>query len=293
MTENLQLWDRFADVDPKFTKAITGKDYGGTSPNPHYVIRCLTEMFGPVGHGFGWRVLVEGFQPFGDTILHWCRIEFWTRQGGEIGTYEAYGQTKAAYPVKGGPEKGGYVKVDEDAPKKSLTDAVVKAASQVGVAANIFLGRWDDSKYVAEVNKEFREAEREEAQAAKQTAAKPEPPRPLADQMGPQPSPQEAAPPLPIATVRRGCLKNIAKAPDLAELQRMEGSALFEGYLNRLQAEDRDGWLEVCAALEERRAALMPPDLDDSIPDFDAPRIPMPNREMAEAVGDIPEAFHG
>ena len=32
---------------------------------------------------------------------------------------------------------------DEDAPKKSLTDAIIKAASHLGIAANIFLGRWD------------------------------------------------------------------------------------------------------------------------------------------------------
>jgi hypothetical protein len=76
MTENLAHWNRFADIDPKFTKPITGKDYSGTSPNPQYVIRCLTELFGPVGQGFGWRVLSEGFELMGDTHLHWCRIEF-------------------------------------------------------------------------------------------------------------------------------------------------------------------------------------------------------------------------
>ena len=46
--------------------------------------------------------------------------------------------------------------VDEDAPKKSLTDAIIKAASHLGIAANIFLGRWDDQKYLAEVNAEYR-----------------------------------------------------------------------------------------------------------------------------------------
>ena len=55
------------------------------------------------------------------------------------------------------------MRVDEDAPKKSLTDAIVKAASQVGIAANIFLGRWDDQKYVAQVNAEYREEERQQA----------------------------------------------------------------------------------------------------------------------------------
>ena len=146
---NLDHWNRFADIDPKFTKAITGKAYKGTSPNPQYVIRCLTEMFGPVGQGFGWRVLHEEFQPLGGEVLHWCRIEFWHTDRAHV--FESYGQTKAVYT-----SKDGKVIVDEDAPKKSLTDAIIKAASQIGIAANIFLGRWDDEKYVAEVNAEYR-----------------------------------------------------------------------------------------------------------------------------------------
>lgn len=155
MTANLRHWERFADVDPKFTKPITGKDYSGTSPNPQYVIRCLTEIFGPVGEGFGWRVLADGFQPFGDTSLHWCRIEFWHTD--RANTFEAYGQTKASYVTSTGKHR-----VDEDAPKKSLTDAITKAASHIGIAANIFLGRWDDSKYVDAVRAEYRAEEREQ-----------------------------------------------------------------------------------------------------------------------------------
>ena len=154
--DNLRHWDAFADIDPKFTKAITGKQYKGTSPNPQYVIRCLTEMFGPVGVGFGWRVVVEQFVPLGEKTLHWCRIEFWHTDRANV--FESYGQTIAAYPTN----SGGFM-VDEDAPKKSLTDAIIKAASHIGIAANIFLGRWDDQKYVAEVNAEYRAEEKAKA----------------------------------------------------------------------------------------------------------------------------------
>ena len=159
MSNHLDLWNRFADIDPAFTKPITGKDYRGTSPNPHYVIQCLTEMFGPVGVGFGWEVEQDEFTPIGEEVLHWCRIRFWhtDRSNG----FSAYGQTKALMKTKNG------LRLDEDAPKKSLTDAITKAASQIGIAANIFLGRWDDSKYVAEVNAEYRQEERKTDPAAK------------------------------------------------------------------------------------------------------------------------------
>lgn len=153
MNENLSIWERFADIDPKFTKGITGKAYKGTSPNPQYVIRCLTEIFGPVGEGFGWDVVREEFTPLGGEVLHWCRIRFWhtVREN----AFDSYGQTKAMYP-----SRDGKIIVDEDAPKKSLTDAIIKAASHIGIAANIFLGRWDDSKYVEAVNADFRAEER-------------------------------------------------------------------------------------------------------------------------------------
>ena len=148
---NLDTWNRFADIDPAFTKPILGKAYKGTSPNPQYVIRCLTEMFGPVGKGFGWEVLQEGFTPLGDEILHWCRIRFW--HGDRANCFESYGQTKALMKTKNG------MMSDEDAPKKSMTDAIIKAASHLGIAANIFLGRWDDQKHVAEVTAEYKAKE--------------------------------------------------------------------------------------------------------------------------------------
>ncbi len=154
MSNNLSLWTRFENIDPKFTKPITGRDYTGTSPNPQYIIKCLTEMFGPIGKGFGWNVVAEDFTQLGDTHLHWCRIRFWWRDAEGQHECEQYGQTKAAYITSKGTHR-----VDEDAPKKSLTDAIVKAASHLGIAANIFLGRWDDQKYVAEVAKEYRAAE--------------------------------------------------------------------------------------------------------------------------------------
>ena len=149
---HLDHWNRFADVDPKFTKPIVGKAYKGTSPNPQYVIRCLTEMFGPVGQGFGWDVVAEEFTPLGDEVLHWCRIRFWHTD--RTNAFDAYGQTKALMKLK-----SGGTMADEDAPKKSLTDAIIKAASQLGIAANIFLGRWDDQKHVAEVTAAYRAEE--------------------------------------------------------------------------------------------------------------------------------------
>lgn len=148
---NLAIWNSLERTDPKHVKEITGKAYKGNSPRPHWVIWKLTERFGPVGIGFGWTVVMDRYvdgiaHPDGTEKLHELRILFWA--GDSERGIDSYGATKALY--KG---RNGWVS-DEDAAKKSLTDAITKAASWLGVAADIFMGRWDDSKYVAELKQE-------------------------------------------------------------------------------------------------------------------------------------------
>ena len=46
-------------------------------------------------------------------------------------------------------------KLDDEAPKKALTDAMTKAFSHLGVSADVFLGMFDNSKYVAAMKEKF------------------------------------------------------------------------------------------------------------------------------------------
>ncbi len=45
--------------------------------------------------------------------------------------------------------------LDDEAPKKAMTDAMTKAFSHLGMSADVFLGKFDDSKYVENLEKEF------------------------------------------------------------------------------------------------------------------------------------------
>lgn len=157
---NLRIWSAVEKTDPKFVKAITGKAYKGTSPSPHWIKLRLTETFGPAGIGWGTNVLSERFETIGNTVMHYIHIRLWYVLDGERGEIEEHGGTQL-----GGLRKDGTPFADEDAPKKSMTDALVKAASALGFAADIFLGRWDDNKYVAD-------REQEETKAARATEAK-------------------------------------------------------------------------------------------------------------------------
>lgn len=142
--DNKALWTRAFTTDPQAVKPITGKQYNGNSPKPYWIIERLTDEFGPCGLGWGFSIINERFERFSDTdTLHIAAVRFWYVLDGKRGELEQIGQTKASYTTN-----SGKFMLDEDAPKKSVTDALVKCASYLGFAGDIFSGRWDDSKYV-------------------------------------------------------------------------------------------------------------------------------------------------
>ena len=151
---NLALWNQIETTDPKHTKAITGKSYQGTSPKPHYLVHKATETFGPIGIGWGFNIVSERIEDgAGGERMHIAHVRVWYIWGGKRGEVEHIGGTQFS-----GIRSSGKPFTDEDAPKKSVTDALVKALSMIGFAGDIFMGRYDDSKYVSELRHEFAEA---------------------------------------------------------------------------------------------------------------------------------------
>ena len=141
--KNMALWNDVCVTDPQAVKPITGKQYKGNSPKPYWLIKRATETFGPCGIGWGVQILDERFERFGDESLHVAKVRVWYEQDAKRGEIEQMGQTKAAYT-----SAAGKFIVDEDAPKKSVTDGMVKCLSMLGFAGDIFSGQWDDSRYV-------------------------------------------------------------------------------------------------------------------------------------------------
>ena len=141
--DNMKLWHSVCVTDPAAVKPITGKQYKGNSPKPYWIIQRATERFGPCGIGWGIQIVSERFERFGDESLHVACVRVWYELDGKRGEIEQMGQTRAEYTSKDGKHI-----VDEDAPKKSVTDGMVKCLSMLGFAGDIFSGHWDDSKYV-------------------------------------------------------------------------------------------------------------------------------------------------
>lgn len=150
--DNLRIWNTLAKTDPAHTKGFSrAGGFKGTAVKPMWVIKRLTEQFGPCGEG--WGIGEPSFQVVdaAGEILVYCTVSCW--HGSPENTLYGVGGDKVVTKRQNGPF------CDDEAFKKAFTDAVNNAFKFVGVAADIHMGLFDDSKYVAEVQAEFHPPE--------------------------------------------------------------------------------------------------------------------------------------
>ena len=142
----MELWNKVCITDPKYTKKMT---HGAklTAVCAMSQIQAATEQFGKAGEGWGWTFGEPIFLP-NNTVVVKCTL--W--HGSKRNTIEQFGQ-KNLNNSKG---------ADEDALKKAGTDALTKCLSNLGFNADIFLGKFDDSKYVEELRQQAQLEEREQ-----------------------------------------------------------------------------------------------------------------------------------
>jgi hypothetical protein len=151
---NLAIWNAVERTDPKYTKSFArGGGFRGTAINATYLAKCATEKFGPCGLGWGVSVLDERVLDGAEgEKVHRVHVKLWYEWDGKRGEVEHFGQTTFV-----GKNKHGWF-TDEEAPKKSLTDAMSKALSLLGFGSDVHLGLYDDSKYLNDLKREFAEA---------------------------------------------------------------------------------------------------------------------------------------
>lgn len=149
MTDHTALWDALGKTDPAHTKQFSrAGGFKGTAIKPQWVVQRLTEQFGPCGKG--WGVFQPEFHTVtaGVEILVYCTVSAW--HGSPENVLWGVGGDKVVTARSSGPF------CDDEAFKKAFTDAIMNAFKFLGVAADVHMGRFDDSKYVAEVGQEFR-----------------------------------------------------------------------------------------------------------------------------------------
>ncbi len=166
---NLDLWDKVKTTDPQYTKKAKKGAYQFTSIAPIYQFKMATEQFGPQGLGWGVVVGSETFTEaeYGTTkILSYDAAMFFTING-ERGEIPIHASEKSCYQTQGA---NGYMKVDDEARKKVVTNAKTKGLSELGFNADIFMGDFDNPDYVEAIGNEFalEKAEDKIEEAAKQ-----------------------------------------------------------------------------------------------------------------------------
>ena len=137
-SDNLELWRRVEKTNPAHTKSVNfGRKI--TAIDPYQQIRSATEQFGSAGNGWGWEVVnVQHLSTNEVCVL----IRLW--HGSDKTKFiEQWGQCSLFIDKA---EK----KKDTDCMKKATTDGITKCLSYLGFNSDIFLGKFDDNKYVQE-----------------------------------------------------------------------------------------------------------------------------------------------
>lgn len=175
---NMALWELVHNTPPQYTKGFKrGGGFAGTAIDPTYLVMRATELWGPIGLDWGYEVVEERYvegepilhypetgpvQVLGHITVHIIRLRLTypvfggTEQPAAIGHIEQFGQTTFI-----GRDKNGLF-TDEEAPKKSLTDALSKCLSLLGFGADVRIGKFEDSVYA-----QLRDAEPTEPPAGK------------------------------------------------------------------------------------------------------------------------------
>lgn len=144
MPDNMKLWDAVEKTNPAHTKPAKIGGMSITAIAPQAQIKNATEQFGPYGKGWGFKKIDLDFSLAESLKLIIFKGVFFF-PGGE---FEIINSNKLFMDR-------AQQMVDADFAKKIETDALTKALSKLGFNADVFMGRFDDNRYVQEMTNEF------------------------------------------------------------------------------------------------------------------------------------------
>ena len=135
--DNMNLWNSVEVTDPKYTKKVNQRG-GFTAIGAQYQLMRATETFGPMG--LGWGVEDENIERWEDVGLAVYTANLWWSH--------TNGAHKRTIPLHSAIKYHTNGRVDDDFFKKVATDALTKGLSKLGFNADVFMGKFDDNKYV-------------------------------------------------------------------------------------------------------------------------------------------------
>lgn len=146
MSNNLELWNKVEKTNPKYTKKAKISGHEITAIAPQYQIMQVTEQFGVYGQTWGFKNITLDYSLADKFNLVVFKGVFFFPQG----EFEIINSCKMYMDRN-------CTMVDDNFAKKIETDALTKAISKLGFNADIFMGKFDDVRYVEEMKKEFKE----------------------------------------------------------------------------------------------------------------------------------------
>jgi hypothetical protein len=167
---NMVIWDKVSKTDVDHTKEGSfGRKF--TAIDAHSQIREATRTFGPVGEGWGYENEF-GTIDTGRELYITCDLTMWWStqgewEGNKVSHRRSFGPIRGLCVLQGVKTDGKARPADSDAAKKAMTDALTKGLSHLGFNADVFLGQFDDNKYVTALKHE-KQAEQSAAELAYQ-----------------------------------------------------------------------------------------------------------------------------
>jgi len=146
MKNKLELWDSVQTTDPQYTKKVNQRG-GFTAIAAQSQIKRATEVFGIMGHG--WGVEDEKFTVVEGTSMVLYTANLWYNFNAKTGSI----------PIHSSIKYGANGRYDDDFSKKVATDALTKGLSKLGFNADVFMGLFDDNKYVNDVTSKFKKVD--------------------------------------------------------------------------------------------------------------------------------------
>jgi len=144
--ENLKLWKLVEKTNPNYTKEANVKGNKITSIAPQFQILNATEHFGVYGEKWGFKNIEIDY-----TLVPVCGLVYW-----KAIFFFPNGEFPATNSISIWRD-GAMTKADDQFAKKVETDSLTKCLSKLGFNADIFLGKFDDPRYLSDVKKEFKE----------------------------------------------------------------------------------------------------------------------------------------
>ena len=143
--DNMKLWESVETTDPNFTKKVNQRG-GFTAIGAQYQLRTATETFGPFGTG--WGVKDERIEKWEDAGIAVYQATLWYIPAEFKKGIPIIKDEPSEFPIHSSIKYHSNGRVDDDFMKKVATDALTKGLSKLGFNADVFMGKFDDNKYV-------------------------------------------------------------------------------------------------------------------------------------------------